>query len=80
MIPSKRLLSSHPFVSWILDTNQMQQISSSVQSIIIQGGVGRNGGRQFTLSNLPSLTTLGMGCGAFYECHSIVIESRMLTE
>ena len=54
--------------------NQMQQISSSVESLVIQGGVGREE-TTFNLSNLSSLTTLQMGYGAFGNCHSIVFES-----
>ena len=52
----------------------MQQISSSVESLLIQGGVGRRE-NTFNLSNLLSLTTLEMGCRAFEKCHSIVFES-----
>ena len=55
--------------------NQMQQISSSVKSLLIQGRVGRKE-KIFNLSNLSSLTTLEMGCGAFKKCHSIVFESE----
>ena len=54
--------------------NQMKQISSSVESLLIQGGVGRFE-NTFNLSNLSSLTTLEMGCYAFDNCHSIVFES-----
>ena len=54
--------------------NQMKQISSSVKSLLIQGGVGREE-NTFNLSNLSSLTTLQMGCWAFRKCHSIVFES-----
>ena len=54
--------------------NQMKQISSSVESLVIQGGVGREE-NTFNLSNLSSLTTLEMGCHAFEKCHSIVFES-----
>ncbi len=56
--------------------NQMQQISSSVESLVIQGRVGREEKTTFNLSNLSSLTTLEMGCHAFYYCHSIVFESE----
>ena len=52
----------------------MEQISSSVESLLIQGGVGREE-NTFNLSNLSSLTTLEMGCWAFQNCHSIVFES-----
>ena len=54
--------------------NQMEQISSSVESVLIQGGVGREE-NTFNLSNLSSLTTLEMGCDAFLKCHLIVFES-----
>ena len=54
--------------------NQMKQISSSVESLLIQGGVGREE-KTFNLSNLSSLTTLQMGREAFMNCHSIVFES-----
>ena len=53
----------------------MKQISSSVESLLIQGGVGREE-KTFNLSNLSSLTTLEMGYGAFEWCHSIVFESE----
>ena len=52
----------------------MNQISTSVESIVIQGNV-KGDKELFTLSNLPSLKTLEMGCLSFYECHSIVFES-----
>ena len=55
--------------------NQMKQISSSVESLLIQGRVGRGEKTTFNLSNLSSLTTLQMGCDAFEKCHSIVFES-----
>ena len=53
----------------------MNEICNSVESIVIQGGVGRDEEKSFTLSNLPSLITLEMGCGAFCICHSIVLDS-----
>ena len=56
--------------------NQMKQISSSVESLVIQGRVGRKEKTTFNLSNLSSLTTLEMGCGAFKWCDSIVFESE----
>ena len=55
--------------------NQMKQISSSVESLVIQGGVGREE-KSFNLSNLPSLTTLLMGQCAFHNCRSMVFESK----
>ena len=54
--------------------NQMKQISSSVESLLIQREVGREE-NTFNLSNLSSLTTLQMGYDAFGNCHSIVFES-----
>ena len=56
--------------------NQMKEISSSVKSLVIQGGVGREEKTTFNLSNLSSLTTLEMGCHAFENCDSIVFESK----
>ena len=53
----------------------MEQISSSVKSLLIQGRVGKEE-KTFNLSNLSSLTTLEMGCYAFENCHSIVFESE----
>ena len=50
----------------------MEQLCSSVESIMIQGRVERE---FFTLSNLPSLTTVEMGRDALKYCHSIVFES-----
>ena len=55
--------------------NQMEQISSSVESLLIQRGVGKEEKTTFNLSNLSSLTTLQVGCRAFGKCHSIVFES-----
>ena len=52
----------------------MKQISSSVESLVIQRGVGEKE-NTFNLSNLSSLTTLEMGCNAFEKCDSIVFES-----
>ena len=53
----------------------MKEISSSIESIVIQGGVGKEE-KSFSLSDLPSLTIVEMGCGAFEKCHSIVFESK----
>ena len=53
----------------------MKQISSSVESLLIQGRVGRFE-KTFNLSNLSSLTTLEMGCHALEYCDSIVFESE----
>ena len=72
MTPSEHLLSIHPLECWISRIDQMQQISNSVKSIVIQGGVGRE---LFNLTNLPSLISIEMGCGAFRKCQSIVFES-----
>ena len=52
----------------------MNQISTSVESIVIQGNV-KGDKELFTLSNLPSLKTLEMGPYAFHNCHSIVFEN-----
>ena len=52
----------------------MKEISTSVESIVIQGGVGKEE-KSFSLSDFPSLIILEMGCGAFEKCHSIVFES-----
>jgi len=52
----------------------MQQISSSVEHIVIQGCVGREG-ESFNLSNLPSLISVEIGCDAFGNSHWIVFDS-----
>ena len=72
--PSKHLLSLHPPLLWISRLNQMEQISSSVESIVVQGEVGRRD-KSFNLSNLPSLISLEMGFEAFSSCDSIVFGS-----
>ena len=72
--PSEHLQSLHPSVFWISKSNQMKQISKSIESIVIQGDVG-NDKIPFKLSNLPSLITLEMGHDAFEYCHSIVFEN-----
>ena len=72
--PSEHLFSRHPSVFWIFRIDQMQQISSSVEHIVIQGCVGR-GSESFNLSNLSSLITLEIGCGAFCMCKRIVFDS-----
>ena len=72
--PSKHLLSLHPSIIWISDVSEMKAISSSVESIVIKREVGKNE-KVFSLSNLPSLTTVEMGYLAFSDCHSIVFES-----
>ena len=73
--PSEHLLSLHPSVFWISDVSQMEQISNSVESIMIQEGVGKEEGR-FILSNLPSLISIQLYRNAFSECRSIVFESK----
>ena len=73
--PSEHLLSLHLSVFWISDVSQMEEISNSVESIMIQEGVGREEGR-FILSNLPSLISIQLYRNAFSECHSIVFESK----
>ena len=72
--PSEHLLSIHPSVFWILDAGQMEQISNSVESIIIKRDVGEKS-KSFKLSNLPSLLTLEIGRYSFKYCHRIVFES-----
>ena len=72
--PSEHLQSLYPSVFWISKSNQMEQISISIESIVIQGDVG-NDKIPFKLSNLPSLITLEMGQDAFEYCHLIVFES-----
>ena len=72
--PSERSLSLHPPAFWISRIDQMKEISTSVESIVIQGGVGKEE-KSFSLSDFPSLIILEMGCGAFEKCHSIVFES-----
>jgi len=56
----------------------MEEISISVEHILIQGRVGREEENSFRLSNLPSLTTLEMGYGAYCKCHSSVFESEKI--
>ena len=72
--PSERSLSLHPPAFWISRIDQMKEISSSVESIVIQGEVGMRE-KSFNLSSLHSLITVEMGCEAFNECHSVVFES-----
>ena len=74
MTPSEHLLSLYPSSLWISEASQMNQISTSVESIVIQGNV-KGDKELFTLSNLPSLKTLEMGPYAFHNCHSVVFES-----
>ena len=73
--PSEHLLSLHPSVFWISDVSHMEEISNSVESIMIQEGVGREEGR-FILSNLPSLISIQLYRNAFETCDSIVFESK----
>ena len=72
--PSQHLLYLYSSIFWVSTIDQMEEISSSVKSVLIQGGVGREE-TTFNLSNLSSLTTLQMGYDAFLNCHSIVFES-----
>ena len=76
VMPSEHLLSLYPSVFWVSDISQMKQITDTVESIVIQGCVGRDREMSFTLSNLPSLMTLEMGYEAFCECHSIVLKGK----
>ena len=73
--PSEHVLSLHPSLFWILDASQMEQISNSVESIMIQEGVGKEEGR-FILSNLPSLISIQLYRTAFETCDSITFESK----
>ena len=74
MYPSEHLMSLHPSVFWILRLAQMEQISSFVESIVIQSNIGKSKS-SFELSNLPSLITFEIGNDAFKQCHSIVFRS-----
>ena len=74
VFPSRHLLSQHRSVFWISRIDQMKEISSSVESIVIQGEVGMRE-KSFNLSNLRTLISLEMGCDAFCSCHSIVFKS-----
>ena len=76
--PSEHLLSLYGSVLWIFRSDQMEEISISVEHILIQGRVGREEENSFRLSNLPSLTTLEMGYGAYCKCHSAVFESEKI--
>ena len=76
--PSEHLLSLYGSVLWIFRSDQMEEISISVEHILIQGRVGREEENSFRLSNLPSLTTLEMGYGAYCKCHSSVFESEKI--
>ena len=73
--PSEHLLSLHPSGFWISDVSQMEEISNSVESIMIQEGVGKEEGR-FILSNLPSLISIQLYRTAFETCDSITFESK----
>ena len=84
--PSEHFLSLHPSVFWISKVSEMEQISRSVESIVIKRNIGE-GSKSFKLSNLPSLISIQLngnklccsGSGnchaAFGDCHSIVFES-----
>ena len=74
VIPSKHLLSLHPSVLWISRIDQMQEISKSIEHIVIQGCVGRRS-ESFNLSNLDSLIILEMGHSAYRTSKSIVFDS-----
>jgi len=71
--PTEHLKSLQPSVYWISRFCQLEHISKSVQSIVIQGCVGR---KSFNLSNILSLISLEIGCTAFNNCQSIVFESN----
>ena len=72
--PSQHLRSLYSSLFWVSTFDQMEQISS-VESLVIQGGVGRRD-KPFKLSNLPCLKTLLIGCNAFGSCPSFLFESR----
>ena len=72
--PSQDLLSLYSSVLWISTINELEQICGCVKCIVIKGGVGKDE-ETFNLSNLSSLTTLGMRRDSFRNCHSIVFES-----
>ena len=74
MSPSEHLLSAQS-AFWITDIGQMNQVTNAVESVVIQGCVARDDDKPFTLANLPSLISLEIGCGAFYDCHSVVLDS-----
>ena len=52
----------------------MNQISTSVESIVIQEGVGEEDEIFFTLSNLPSLTLFKGSCNFSY-IGKVILES-----
>ena len=54
----------------------MEQIPISVESLVIQGGIGRDN-KYFNLSYLSSLTTLLVGSSAFECCDCIVFDSEL---
>ena len=72
--PSEHLLSLHPSVLWRSETYQMKQISSSVESIVIQGNIGCEE-KTFNISYLPSLITIEIGCSSFRNCHKVAFEN-----
>ena len=53
----------------------MKQISSSVESIVIQGNIGCEE-KTFNISYLPSLITIEIGCSSFRNCHKVAFESE----
>ncbi len=55
----------------------MKHISSSVESLVIQGGVCMHC-LSLTLADLHSLTSLEMGYQAFRDCSTIVFQSNIL--
>ena len=74
--PSEHLMSLHPSTLWISQSNQLKRLSRSIESLVIQGGVGRDGGMKFKLSKLPSLLSLAIGHQVYEYCHSVVFESK----
>lgn len=54
----------------------MKSISFSIESLVIQSGVGRWAKRSFKLSNFPSLTVVLIGQYAFWNCSIIVFDGE----
>ena len=74
MTPSEHLLSLYPSSLWISETSQMNQISTSVESIVIQGNV-KGDKELFTLSNLPSLSLIKGDGDNFGDIFTVILES-----
>ena len=74
IFPSEHLITLHPLGMWISRSGQMNQITSSIESLVIQKDIGNNE-TSLKLTNLPSLLSLEIGSNAFNNCQSIVFES-----